>query len=152
MPEIRLDSSKSFKIFSKNIVHSYLGKFHDLMIYDSEDISQMFLPSRVFSAHGVTKFKLDGIIVRRNGKIVWKHVPNGSFYMLMLRTKLYLKSFFSTVHHNINKWNSRTVKIVNSHLPCYVINIRVFSFLSRDTNIAGSTFVKKMLQLFKETN
>ena len=112
----------------------------------------MFLPSRVTSTHGVTKFKLDGIIVRRNGKIVWKHVPNGSFCMLMLRTKLYLKSFFSTVHQNINKQNSHTVEIVNSHLPCYVINIRVFSCLCQDTNMAGSTFVKKMLQLFKETN
>ena len=112
----------------------------------------MFLPSRVTSTHGVTKFKLDGIIVRRNGKIVWKHVPNGSFCMLMLRTKLYLKSFFSTVHQNINKQNSHTVEIVNSHLPCYVISIRVFSCLCQDTNMAGSTFVKKMLQLFKETN
>ena len=28
-------------------------------------------------------------IVTRNGRIVWKHGPNGPFYALMLRTKLY---------------------------------------------------------------
>ena len=30
-----------------------------------------------------------GSIVTRNGKIVWKHKPNGPFYMLKLRSKLY---------------------------------------------------------------
>ena len=33
-------------------------------------------------------------------------------------------------------------------LPSYVINIRVFSLLCQDTNMPGSNFVKKMLQLF----
>ena len=38
VPATTHDSSKSFKIFSKNIAHSYLSEFHDLMIYDSKDI------------------------------------------------------------------------------------------------------------------
>ena len=42
MPETRLDTSKSFKIFSKNIAHSYLGEFHDFMIYDSKGIHKCF--------------------------------------------------------------------------------------------------------------
>ena len=37
-------------------------------------------------------------------------------------------------------------------LPSYVTNIRVFSFLCQDTNMPGSNFAKKMLQLFKEIN
>ena len=35
-----------------------------------------------------------------------EHWPNGQFYALMLRTKLYQNPFFSTVHQNINKRNN----------------------------------------------
>ena len=31
----------------------------------------------------------------------------------------------------------------NSHFPSYMINIKVFTFLCQDTNMAGSSFVKK---------
>ena len=34
-------------------------------------------------------FEICVIIVTRNGKIVWKHGPNGLLYALMLKTMLY---------------------------------------------------------------
>ena len=57
-------------------------------------------------------------IVTRNGRIVWKHWPNGLLYALMLRIKLYQNPFFSTVHQNINKQKIKAVTTV-FELPCY---------------------------------
>ena len=37
--------------------------------------------------HNVSQLQL--AMATRNGKIVWKHGPDGSFYTLMLRTKLH---------------------------------------------------------------
>ena len=42
-------------------------------------------------------------IVRRNGKIVWKHGSNWPFNALMLRKKLHQNPFFFVVYQNVNK-------------------------------------------------
>ena len=45
-------------------------------------------------------------------QIVWKLGPNGPFYALMLRTKLYYNPFFFTGHQNVNKQKSRAARTV----------------------------------------
>ena len=52
------------------------------------------------------------------------------FYPLMLKTRLYWSPSFSTVHQNVNKPQSKTVKTVSKFpfLPYCVINIRASIF------------------------
>ena len=75
-------------------------------------------------------------IVTRNGKIVWKHGPNWSFYALMLRTKLYYNPFFFTGRQNVNKPKSRAERTVYGliFLPFYKIIVSFFSFSCQDAN------------------
>ena len=63
-------------------------------------------------------------------QIVWKHGPNGPFYALMLRTKLYQNPFFFTGHQNVNKPKSRAVRTVYGliFLPFYKTIVRFFLF------------------------
>ena len=66
---------------------------------------------------------LNNTIAIRNGKLVWKQGPNGPFYALMLRSKLFYNPFFSIVHQNINKrkgWDIKTVCELPFYLPFYL--------------------------------
>lgn len=67
-------------------------------------------------------------IVTRNGKIFWKNGLNWSFYALMMRTKPYSSPFFFTMHQNVNKPNSRTVRAVYEpmFLFFYLIIVSIF--------------------------
>ena len=69
-------------------------------------------------------------------QIVWKHKPNWSFYVFMLRTKQYLNPFFFTGHQNVNKPKWRTARTVYGliFLPVYKIIVGFFSFLCQDAN------------------
>ena len=69
-------------------------------------------------------------------QIVWKLGPNGPFYALMLRTKLYWNPFFFTGHQNVNKPKSRAAMTVCGliFLPFYKIIVSFFSFLCQDAN------------------
>ena len=92
-------------------------------------------------------------IVTRNGRIVWKHWPNGLLYALMLRIKLYQNPFFSTVHQNINKQKIKAVTTV-FELPCYFpMWLKSRFFLSSiEIQICEDQTLSKRLPLIQEAN
>ena len=83
---------------------------------------------------------LAGVIVTRNGKIVWKHRPKRPFYEFMLTTNLYQNPFFPTLHQNINKPKSRAFGLSMDLL--FYLQVRYlsafFSFLGQDVIKPGS--------------
>ena len=84
------------------------------------------------------KFILTFSLVRRNGKIVWKHGPDWPFYELMLRTNLYKNPLFFTVDQNVNQPKRRPARTAKGpmFLHFYVIIVSVFSFFCQNTNCA----------------
>ena len=63
-----------------------------------------------------------------------------AFYALLLKNKLYLNTFFLTVHQNVNNLNSTATRTVcgTIFLYFYIIIANFFSFSCQDTNKAES--------------
>ena len=51
-------------------------------------------------------------VVTRNGKIDWKHGPNGLFHAFYVENQAILKHIFSIMHENVTKPKSRAVNTV----------------------------------------